>query len=146
MDIIQKIDRELINSLRLENEVLKAGYLSADFFEVEEIAKRYGCEYIAETGCFISDTGERLTDLLKSKAQRLGVQYVQSTGETEAQKALKQQYRRFFDPTNKEYSEDPNSDSYKKRVECHSKDSAVALSLLNEYQQARANRGKPQTL
>jgi hypothetical protein len=142
MDIIKEIDRELINSLRLENEVLKAGYLKADLYEVEEIAKRYGAEYIGETGCFIADNGERLTDLLKSKAQRLGVQYVQSTGETEAQKTLKQQYRRFFDPTAKGYSEDPNSESYGKRVECHQKDSTVALSLINEFQQARANRGK----
>lgn len=145
MDVIKQMDRDLINSLRLENEVLKAGYLSADLYEVEEIAKRYGAEYISETGCFIADTGERLTDLLKSKAQRLGVQYVQSSGETETQQALKQQYRRFFDPLQSDYSEDPNSNSYQKRVECHSKDSTVACALLKEYQQARANRGKPQT-
>lgn len=146
MDVIKQMDRELINSLRLENEVLKAGYLNADIYEVEEIAKRYGAEFISETGCFIADNGERLTDLLKSKAQRLGVQYVKSNGETDTQKALKQQYRRFFDPSQSDYSENPNSDSYQKRVECHSKDSTVALSLLNEYQQARANRGKPVTL
>lgn len=49
-------------------------------------------------------------------------------------------YKKFFDPSNKDYSEDPNSDSYKGRVECYQKDPAAARGYLEEFKKARAAR------
>ena len=61
----------IINNMATnELETFIKNYINASMLEVEEIAKKYNCDYIADAGCHIADTGESLTDLLKAKAQR----------------------------------------------------------------------------
>lgn len=141
MNIIQQMDRDTINRLRMENEVLRAGYLNADMSEVEQIARDTRCDYIPDINVHVADSGERLCDILKSKAQRLGKRYVEEMEDTQKTKDVMQKYRRYFNPDYTEYSEDPNSECYLKRVQCHAEDSTAALNLLNEFQEKRSKRG-----
>lgn len=144
MSMINDIDKDTIARLRLENEVLRAGYLTADMVEVEQIAKDSRCDYLPEVGYHVADSGERLCDVLKSKAQRLGKRFTEEKEDTQKTKEVMTKYRRYFNPDYAEYSEDPNSASYAKRLECYKTDSTAANNLLNEFAVKRANKGQIQ--
>ena len=144
MSIIQQMDRDTIARLRLENEVLRAGYLNADMSEIEEIARDSRCDFIPDINCHVADSGERLTDILKNKAQRLGKRFIEEKEHTQKTKDVMQKYRRFFKPDYAEYSEDPNSECYLKRVQCHAEDKQAAINLLNEFATKRSKRGQIQ--
>lgn len=49
-------------------------------------------------------------------------------------------FEKFFDPSRDDYSEDPNSDSYKGRVVCYGKDPEAAEKYLAKFSEARSKR------
>jgi hypothetical protein len=49
-------------------------------------------------------------------------------------------YEKFFNPNADGYSEDPNSNSYKGRVECYNKDPEAARGFIAKYEAARRAR------
>lgn len=138
------MDKETISKLRLENEVLRAGYINADMEEVAQIARDSRCDYIPDINVHVADSGERLTDILKSKAQRLGKRFIEEREDTAKTKEVMTKYRRYFNPDSQDYSEDPNSECYLKRVQCHAEDKQAAVNLLNEFAVKRANKGQIQ--
>lgn len=134
MSVLKMIDNDIIKNsqrLHIENEVLRAGFLSAKREVIEELQEKF--KYDSDLKDYFSEEGESLKDFFKKNEARLGGRWAKEDKDRKAKEDLKNRYRPFFDPKSRFYSAVSGEDNWKKRLELYRLDRDTAEELASEY-------------